>query len=115
MRLGAKLFTIWARSRSKASCRFVPRSMNNFGPSIRARYDHYPRSISRPDRGTPIGLTHTVPTGLVGLFKSGADLVKRMNARALCEHRSADPDVVAGGLERVVSGERFGSVDSGSS
>src|ERR1700747_703158 len=53
------------------------------------------------------------PTGLVGLFKRGADLVKRMNGRALCKHRSANADVVACGLERLGSRERFGPLDSG--
>ena len=79
------------------------------------RFFVFLQTSSSQHRRSGVTIPHTVPTGLVGLFKSGADLVKRMNGRALCEHRSADPDVVAGGLERVGSGERFGSVDSGSS
>ncbi len=36
--------------------------------SRRARSDPYPRPISRPDRSSPIGPNHTVPTGRFAFF-----------------------------------------------
>jgi len=37
-------------------------------PSRRARSDPLPQLINRPNRGTPIGCNHTVPTGRVAFF-----------------------------------------------
>jgi hypothetical protein len=47
-------------------------------PSRRARSDPYPRLINRPDRSTPIGPNHTVPSGT----DSRLNLFQAMNCLA---------------------------------